>query len=431
MTIFKTRQPFRDEYIPDTVIARDDTISNLVRIFQDFVDGSRPPHLLIHGDSGTGKRTVIRHILDLVDREVEREIEVITINCKEYTSLHKIYVELAYLICEENYRGRSQLELEQAIVRQMDDSDITWYLVFEDLEGVGKDDLPFDELQQAISTYGTTQTECGVIGTANQSRLYDHLPSEVVHRSYMHTLETTPYDATQLRNILESHADEAFTDDGLSEAVIRKCAAIIAQETGSATEALQLLELAGYLAHQADADQVTETHVDTATESREALDLYTTFTQELNPKEQLLCAIIAVHTILEMTAPADDEESQAEEDEDDEDDDKITTSELYQMYENTARSFDLNNVEKRRIEQLIGNLRDRGLVKAEKHNEGRAGGTWLSYKLTVPPHQILRSATARSGRFKRFLRKHHVSLDELSLSDDEVDIDAFRSDDWP
>jgi cell division control protein 6 len=428
MSIFKTRQPFREEYIPDTVVALDDTISHLGRIFQDFVDGSRPPHLLIHGDSGTGKRTVIRHILNLVEREVEREIEVITIDCKEYTSLHKIYVELAYLICEEDYRGRSQLELEQAIVRQMDDSDITWYLVFENLEGVGKDDLPFDELQQAISTYGTTQTECGVIGTANQSRLYDHLPGEVVHRSYMHTLETTPYDATQLRHILESRADVAFSDNGLSERVIPKCAAIIAQETGSATEALQLLELAGYLAHQADADQVAETHVDTATESREALDLYTTFTQELNPKEQLLCAIIAVHTILEMTAPADDEESQAEEDEDD---DKITTSELYQMYENTARSFDLNNVEKRRIEQLIGNLRDRGLVKAEKHNEGRASGTWLSYKLTVPPHQILRSATARSGRFKRFLRKHHVSLDGLSFPDDEVDIDAFLSDNWP
>lgn len=366
MTIFKTRQPFRDEYIPDTVIARDDTISNLVRIFQDFVDGSRPPHLLIHGDSGTGKRTVIRHILNLVEIEVERDIEVITIDC--------------------------------------------------------------DELQHAISTYGTAQTECGVIGTANQSRLYDHLPGEVVHRSYMHTLETTPYDAAQLRNILESRADEAFTDDGLSETVIRKCAAIIAQETGSAAEALQLLELAGYVAYQADADQVGETHVDTATESRAALDLYTTFTQDLGPKKQLLCAIIAVHTAVNMTAPTDDEESQAEEDEDD---DKITTSGLYQMYENTAGSFDLNNVEKRRIEQLIGDLRDRGLVKAETHNEGRAGGTWLSYKLTVPPHQILRSATARSGRFKRFLRKHHVSLDDPSFPDDEVDIDAFLSDNWP
>lgn len=424
MAIFKTRQPFREEYTPDTVVAHDETISNLGRIFQDFVDGSRPPHLLIHGDSGTGKRTVIRHILNLVEREVERDIEVITIDCDEYTSLHQIYVELAYLVCEEDYRGHSQLELEQAILRQMDDSNITWYLVFENLEGVGKDNLPFDELQQAISTYGTSQTECGVIGTANNSRLYDHLPGDVVHRSYMHTLETTPYDAAQLRCILESRADVAFTDDGLSETVIRKCAAIIAQETGSAAEALQLLELAGYIAYQADADQVTEAHLDTATKSREAVDLYTTFTQELNPKEQLLCTIIAADTEADEQSAIIDAYTK-------EDEDTINTRALFKVYENTARSFGLNNVQKRRIEQLIRNLCDRGVVSDEEHNDGRGGGMWLSYELAVPPHLILNLAIATSSRFNRFLRKHYNALDADTISDYEVDVDAFLSDDWP
>lgn len=89
MAIFKTRQPFRDEYIPDTVVERDDPISELVSNFQDFVDGTRPPHLLIYGDSGTGKRTVTQHILSLVEPAVERDIEVITIDCSEYQYLTK------------------------------------------------------------------------------------------------------------------------------------------------------------------------------------------------------------------------------------------------------------------------------------------------------------------------------------------------------
>lgn len=426
MAIFKTRQPFREDYVPDTVVARDDIISKLARIFQDFVDGSRPPHLLIHGDSGTGKRTVTQHILNLAELEVEQEIKVITIDCEEHTTLYQLYLELAYWICDDDYpHGTYQPELEEAIVREMDDPNITWYLVFENFEGVDTDNLPFNEVQQTISTYGTAQTECGVIGITNNSRLYDHLPSEVVHRPYMHTLETTPYDATQLRCILESRAEVAFSDDGLSETVIPQCAAIIAQETGSAAEALQLIELAGYIAHQADADQVTETHVDTATESREALDQYTTFTQELNPKEQLLCAIIAVDTAVDIITPADDEESQPEEDED-EDDEKITTIALHRRYERVAGSFGLDNVSKRRVEQLTRNLRDRGLVEAEDHNDGRGGGTWLSYKLTVPPHHILHPATATSGRYNRLLRKHHVSIEDY-----DVDIDAFLSDDWP
>jgi cell division control protein 6 len=424
MALFKTRRPFRDEYIPDTVVARDDTISNLGRIFQDFVDGSRPPHLLIHGDSGTGKRTVTRHILNLVEREVERDIEVITIDCDEYTSLHQIYVELAYLVCEESYRGHSQPELEQAILRQMDDPNITWYLVLENLEGLGNNNLPFDEIQQAIATYGTDQTECGVIGITNNSRLYDHLPGDVIHRSYMYTLKTTPYRASPLQRILELRADEAFTDDGLSDTVIPKCAAIIAQETGSAAEALQLLELAGYVAHQADADQVTEAHLDTATKSREAVDLYTTFTQELNPKEQLLCTIIAADTEADEQSTITDAYTK-------EDEDTINTHALCKVYENTARSFGLDNVQKRRIEQLTRDLRDRGLVKAEKHNDGRGGGMWLSYEIAVPPHLILNPAIATSSRYNRFLRKHYPTLDVDTISNYEVDVDAFLSDDWP
>lgn len=409
MTIFKTRQPFREKYVPDTVVAHDDTISNLVRIFQDFVDGSRPPHLLIHGNSGTGKRTVIRHILDLVNREVEREIEVIRIDCDEYTSLDDMYVELAYLICEEDYDGHTQLELEQAIVRQIDDSDITWYLVFENLEGVGKDNLPFDELQQAISTYGTTQTECGVIGTTNQSRLYDHLPGEVIHRSYMHTVETTPYNATQLRHILEPRAEVAFSDDGFSETVLRKCAAIIARETGSAAEALQLLELAGYVASQADADQVTETHVQTARESLDSLRLYTTFAEELDPREQLLCTIIAAHIEL--------------------DNEPITTKSLVKKYQDHCGSFDLTAVGKRRIEQVIVDLREKGLVHTQTRNIGRRGGMWALHETTAPARLILRSANATSGRFTRLLRKYYISVDHFKKPD-EIDIEEFLSDTW-
>jgi len=128
----------------------------------------------------------------------------------------------------------------------------------------------------------------------------------------------------------------AFSDDGLSERVIPKCAAIIAQETGSAAEALQLLELAGYVASQADADQVTETHVQTARESLDSLRLYTTFTEDLDPKEQLLCTIIAAHIEVDV--------------------EPVSTESLVEEYQDHCGSFDLTTVGKRRIEQLIVNF---------------------------------------------------------------------------
>jgi cell division control protein 6 len=222
----------------------------------------------------------------------------------------------------------------------------------------------------------------------------------------MHTLETTPYDATQLRNILESRADVAFSDDGVSEKAIPKCAAIIAQETGSAAEALQLLELAGYVASQADANQVAETHVQTARESFNSLRLYTTFTEDLDPKEQLLCTIIAIHTRV--------------------DEEPVSTESLVEEYQDHCGAFDLTTVKKRRIEQLIVNLREKGLVHTQDRNIGRRGGMWSLHKTTAPPRLILRSANATSGRFTRLLRKYYISVDHLKKPD-EIDIEEFLS----
>ncbi len=361
MTLFKTRQPFRDGYEPETIIARDETISKLTSVFQEFVDGFCVPHLFVRGDQGTGKRTVIHHVLTLAEQAVETEIEAVTIDCGEHESLYQIYLELAYRLCEDDYpRGTHQMDLEEAIFQEMSDPGVTWYILLENLEALGNDNLPFHELQDGLSEYGTDHTECGIIGISNSTGLHDHLSGDVLHKPDMFTVKTNPYKATELREILQQHAEVAFIDDGFSEPAIQLCAAIIGQQTGSAADALQLLELAGYVASQADADQVTETHVQTAREALDSLRLYTTFTEELNPREQLLCTIIAAHNEV--------------------DEKLVSTESLVDEYKEHHVSFDLATIGKRRIEDSIVNLREKGLVHAQDRNTGRNGGMWLVYE---------------------------------------------------
>ena len=412
MTIFRTRHPFREGYTPDEIVAHDETMSELTNIFQDYIDGLQPPFLLIHGDNGTGKRTVIQHFIPIFEKEIDREVEVLTVDCSNQTSLYQILVELANRICEERYpSGTHQSELEKAILRQMDNPSTIWYLVLENLENLNENNIPFDELQQTISTYGTDQTECGVIGISNESALFQSTSVDVLQRPHVNSIKTTPYNATQLREILELHADEAFTESALADAVIPKCAAIIAQETGSARDALQLLELAGYVAYRNNESKVTSAHLDTATKSRDPLDTFHTFTQGLSPKEQLLCVIIAVHNKVDGTL--------------------ISTDELYEKYHRNCRSFNLDSISKRRIQQLTADLREKGLVRTQEHNIGRAGGTWSSHEVAIPPHEIFQPAVATSGRFTRYLRNNHISVDPVAIPDPEVNIQTFVSNSWP
>ncbi|SDY88715.1 Cdc6/Cdc18 family protein [Halopenitus persicus] len=409
--IFKTRQPFRDEYTPDEIVAHDETISELVNIFQEYIDGFQAPSLLIYGDYGTGKRTVVQHFLSIFENEIDRDIEILTVNCNKDTSLYQIFVELASRICEEDYpSGTHQDKLEKVILRRMDDPSTVWYIILENLEKFNECEIPFEEIQQSISTYGANRTECGVIGISNESALVESISMDVLQRPDMNILETTPYDAPQLQEILKLHADEAFRENALADAVIPKCAAIISQETGSARDALQLLELAGYVAYRNDESRVTLAHLDTATKSRDALNTYYTFKQDLTPKEQLICVIIAVHNKM--------------------DEKPISTDELYDKYDRECQSFNLDNISKRRVQQLIANLREKGVVRTQEHNIGRAGGTWSSHEVTIPPHEIFQPAVATTGRFVRYLRNNNISVDPLAIPNPEVNIQTFVSDSW-
>ncbi|WP_165396928.1 Cdc6/Cdc18 family protein [Natrinema hispanicum] len=408
MDIFETRRPFRDDYNPGRVVARDETIDKMGSAFQDFVDGYRPPDVCICGDSGIGKRTIIKHLLKVLQTKVETELVVTTVDCAEHNTIYKIYLALANKVCPDRYpNGTNPLLLQESIFQEMNDPDRTHFIILEHLEALGLEGPPFNDLQQARSTYSVENTECGFIGISNESRILGYLPKDVVHKSRMHTIETYPYDAHQLRSILELHAEIAFADGVLSESVIPKCAAIIAQETGQATEALQLLELSGYLALQSEAEQVTEDHVSKARNSLIQLQAYNKFTKELTAKEQLTCVIITAYNLVNGTA--------------------ITPDDISRHYRERCRSFNLNQVKIRQVRNYIQDLDNKGLLDCEGYNAGRGGGIQTKYKLSVPPEPIIQGAIATSGRFKRLLQQQDVSINKFTETEEGIDFTAFSS----
>lgn len=77
-----------------------------------------------------------------------------------------------------------------------------------------------------------------------------------------------PYDAGQLRAILENRTD-AFGKDVLEPAVIAKVAALAAKEHGDARKAIDTLYEAGRIAEKQGLETVTVDHVDDAVQRAE------------------------------------------------------------------------------------------------------------------------------------------------------------------
>ena len=100
-----------------------------------------------------------------------------------------------------------------------------------------------------------------IIGISNDLKFTDFLDPRVKSSLGEEEIVFPPYDANQLRDILQHRAEVAFKDGALSEDVIPLCAAFAAQEHGDARRALDLLRTAGELAERSQSETIVEDHV--------------------------------------------------------------------------------------------------------------------------------------------------------------------------
>jgi cell division control protein 6 len=99
-----------------------------------------------------------------------------------------------------------------------------------------------------------------VIGISNEFEFRDNLSPTVKDTLCDEELHFAPYDASELRSILTRRVEKAFKSGVSAEDVIPLCAAMTAQDKGSARQA-RCLYKAGELASNCGDKTVREEHV--------------------------------------------------------------------------------------------------------------------------------------------------------------------------
>jgi cell division control protein 6 len=161
-----------------------------------------------------------------------------------------------------------------------------------------------------------------------------------------------PYNAIELKEILEKRASVAFRPGALAEGVLEKAAAVAAREHGDARRALALLKVAGEVAERDNSEKVKAEHIDKAEESIEkdrVMDIISS-----QPKQSQL----VLHAIL-LTATGR----------------KIETGEVYEKYRDLCIHAGQSPLTQRRISDLIGELDMLGIINAKVISKGRYGRT--------------------------------------------------------
>jgi cell division control protein 6 len=201
-----------------------------------------------------------------------------------------------------------------------------------------------------------------IMGISNDLKFTDFLDPRVKSSLGEEEIVFPPYDANQLRDILQHRADVAFKHNALTEDVIPLCAAFAAQEHGDARRALDLLRTAGELAERSQADTVEESHVRQAQDKIE-LDRVVEVVRTLPTQSKIvLFAII----LLEKNGVHN-----------------INTGEVFNIYKRLCEEIDADVLTQRRVTDLISELDMLGIVNAVVVSKGRYGRT-KEISLSVP-----------------------------------------------
>ena len=193
-------------------------------------------------------------------------------------------------------------------------------------------------------------TRVNIIGISNDLKFTEYLDPRVRSSLAEEEIIFPPYDANQLRDILEERPRLAFKEKSLGDEVIPLCAPLAAQEHGDARRALDLLRVSGEIAERLNADRVREEHVRTA-QMKIELNRVVEVVRTLPTQSKLvLYSIIQLHQNGQKSA---------------------TTGEVNRVYEEICKEIDIDVLTKRRITDLIMELDLLGIINTQVVSKGR------------------------------------------------------------
>jgi cell division control protein 6 len=418
--IFEKKEVLRPAYTPNKLPHREEQINNMATILVTALRGDTPSNILIYGKTGTGKTASAKFVseeLESTSQKYEVPCEVEYINCEVTDTQYRVLAQLANKFIAKNEavieskledaralradvdeRGPVALEgTEYATPEELGDRIDELETELDEMEPVPMTGWPtdrvystffdavdyhervvvimLDEIDKLVEKSGDDtlynlsrmnseleNSRVSIIGISNDLKFTDFLDPRVKSSLGEEEIVFPPYDATQLRDILQQRANVAFKQETLTDDVIPLCAAFAAQEHGDARRALDLLRTAGELAERDRTDIVNEKHVRKAQDKIE-LDRVVEVVRTLPTQSKL---VLYATILLEKNGVH-----------------SINTGEVFNIYKRLCGEVDADVLTQRRVTDLISELDMLGIVNAVVVSKGRYGRT-KEISLSVP-----------------------------------------------
>jgi cell division control protein 6 len=370
--VFDDRDVLLDEHVPDDLVDRDDQINDYLTALTPVYDGHSPDHVFLFGPNGSGKTAATRFMLRELETsaEIDTDLSTVWLRCNSVGTDYMLAIKVANKILppeKQLNRGYSEDRVYAELFDALDEIGGTIILVLDEIDRIEDLDTFMYEVTRARSAGGRLdEAKVGVIGISKTDEFYDSFSSDVKSTLNDKTIRFPPYEANELREILEVRVENAFKSDAVGDGVAPLCAAHATKYSGDARLALDLLREAGDLAKSTDDEIVDECHVEQALddvlEDRVAEKM-----KNLNYQGKLV-----VYALCVLAAKGNDEPR---------------TKEVFECYRELATRSGESPVVNVQVTDYLNTFADKGLT--EKTENTGDGGRYNLHRLNYEIGEVL------------------------------------------
>lgn len=399
--IFADEELLELEYIPgeDKIVGRAEEIAALARLLRDVISGKSGRDAMITGVSGSGKSLVSKYVSREVVRRGEAndvQVGLTAVDCGQWHSETQVLRDIANDLNPPD----SEITIPASGIATGDYYDRLWAIINNHYDSVIVILDEIDELEppkdpEEISSANTADARIlmqlsrageegdidsglSVISISNDLSYTDRFDMRLNSSYSGKHMVFTPYDATQLREILKRRK-KAFAEGALSDGVIPLTAGLSAQEHGDARRAIQLFWSAGEVARTRGQSEVTENHVRTADQNVDVIRVHETLAGAPEHCKLALTALALLDGITEYSS--------------------FKAKTVYEVYVFLAEETGVDQLSLKRVSDLLRDYDTIRLIDAKKTSNGPDSGVYIVFDLLTEPEWVLRSV-GLDGRYE-------------------------------
>ncbi|KYH42761.1 MAG: cell division control protein Cdc6 [Candidatus Bathyarchaeota archaeon B63] len=392
--VFRNRDALRHDYIPDYLPHREEEIRVLGQILGPSLRGTPCSNVLIYGKTGTGKTAVTKFVLKQLAakaEEIESPLKVSFVNCRLAGTEYRILSALCSSIdVKVPFTGLALGEVFDRFKSALDSEKIVLVVALDEIDALIKErgDILLYELTRINESLG--KSKVSMLGISNDLRFKEMLDPRVLSTLSEEEIVFRPYNAEELRDILEQRAKIAFKEGVSVDVAIKLCSAIAAAEHGDARRALDLLRVSAELAEREGKDFISEDHVYQA-QKRIEHDRVVEALRSLPTHSKIV--LLSIFLLSRSKARG------------------FMTGDIYNVYCELCEEMGLSPLTQRRVSGLINELDVIGLVNSRVVSLGRYGRSKKT--MLGVPSRIIKDVLIRDERLGSMINyapKYLVSL---------------------